>query len=77
MAQVKVQNISLRGLAGCVPKGRANSDEFSELSAEDRQKFIKTTGIVERRVAGLDQCNSDFCQAAAEQLIKDLGWRKE
>jgi len=77
MAVATISNIRLVGVAACVPKGRRTTADYADLTAEDRAKFTKTTGIEERRVAGPEQCTSDFCCAAAERLLAELQWAKE
>jgi 3-oxoacyl-[acyl-carrier-protein] synthase-3 len=72
-----VENVRLAGLSACVPKGRAANVDSTLLSPEDRQKLIKTTGIEARRVATKDQCTSDLCFAAADELLKQLQWKRD
>src|SRR5690606_39547627 len=40
------------------------------------RKFAASTGI-ERRPVGGELCSSDFCLAAAERLIDELGWARD
>src|SRR5690606_8128718 len=40
------------------------------------RKFAASTGI-ERRPVGGELCSSDFCLAAAERLIDELGWQRD
>lgn len=76
MALARVASISFRGVAACVPRAVARTADYAGLSPEERVKFAKTTGIEERRCSGPQQCASDFCEAAANRLIGDLGWDK-
>ena len=74
---LEFSNVRIAGIAAAVPKKTQeiiNSDYGAE---EDRIKFSKTTGVISRRLSSSDQCTSDFCFAAAEKLIKDLGWNKK
>ena len=74
MARSIFKGISVKGIAGCVPRGRVNvltDHEF--VLAEDRKKISDLTGVKEYRKAGADICSSDLCLKAAESLIKGLG----
>ena len=76
MASFSIDNISLRGIAACVPKQMASNRDYPGLASAEIEKFMQTTGVEYRRVAGDDTCTSDLCFASAEKLIADLGWDK-
>lgn len=78
MAFQTIPNVKISGIAACVPKNiekNLNSSLFS--SIEDANKFIKSTGIVEKRAVTDSLTSSDLCYHAAEKLILDLKWDKE
>lgn len=77
MALFSIKDVRIAGVSACVPKGRASNIDSQLLSLEDRQKLIKTTGIEHRRVATPEQCTSDLCFAAADQLLKTLAWQRD
>lgn len=77
MAFLRIENVSLRGVSGCVPANRVKTCDLQLFKGDNGEKFTKTTGIVERRVAPEGMCTSDLCCKAAEELIKKLGWEKE
>lgn len=77
MGLFSINNVRLAGLAACVPKGRASNAESKLLSPEDCQKLIKTTGVETRRVGTPEQCTSDLCFAAADQLLNSLDWNRQ
>lgn len=77
MSVVSVHNISLKGIAAAVPQLMYSNMEYEHISVSDRELFIKTTGIRERRVAGKHQSTSDMCYEPALQLINKLGWHKD
>jgi 3-oxoacyl-[acyl-carrier-protein] synthase-3 len=78
MAFQTIPNVKISGIAACVPKNiEKNIDSSLFLNQEDANKFIKNTGIVEKRVVTDDQTSSDLCYYAAEKLISDLNWVKE
>ncbi len=74
MPVAKIFDVRLAGLAAAVPPLRITS--WAELGvAEDR--FSHSRRIRHRpsiRAAAWEQCQSDFCQRAAEALLHQLGW---
>ena len=77
MALLKIENTALLGIACCVPKNCEKTEDYPFLSEQERNGFIKGTGIEERRVGADELCTSDMCYEAADQLIKDLGIDRE
>jgi 3-oxoacyl-[acyl-carrier-protein] synthase-3 len=77
MSFVSVNNISLKGIAACVPLQRYANLTYDHISLDERELFIKTTGIKERRVAEEGMSTSDMCYEPAKQLIEKLQWNKE
>lgn len=78
MALFESTYASIAGIAACVPKTKAFTANYTNFNSEsEKQLFIQTTGIKERRIASENCCTSDMCFAAAEQLIKELNWNKE
>jgi len=76
MAVFTVPNVKLSGIAACVPKQTEDNKDFSLLSENERELFIKTVGIRYRRVAEEGVTASDLCFAAAEKLLNDLNWNR-
>ena len=80
MAFLEFKKVRIAGIAAGVPNTIANNlhptpwDVISKDYAPE--EFVKTTGVLERRIS-FTLTTSDLCYAAAEQLIKDLGWNKE
>lgn len=79
MAFLSFPNVRIAGIAAGVPQNIASNlhpteDDVmsSEYSPED---YVKTTGVLERRVSRV-LTTSDLSYAAAERLISDLGWEK-
>ena len=77
MSVVSIHNISLRGIAAAVPELTYSNLEYEHIGMPERELFIKTTGIRERRVAGKHQSTSDMCYEPALRLMNRLGWEKE
>ncbi len=76
MSFVTVHNVSLKGVAAAVPSVKYSNLEYSHIPLEERELFIKTTGIKERRVATQGISTSDMCFEPAKQLIEKLNWDK-
>ncbi len=78
MAFLNIPNVKISGIASCVPrKIEKNVDSPLFLTTDDAEKFIKSTGIVEKRVVSDDITSADLCYNAAEKLIEELNWNKE
>lgn len=77
MAINNVNNVRIKGIAACVPKDRICTKDYSLFSKEESDLFVKSVGIIERRVAPFEVSTSDLCFHSAERLIKDLNWNKE
>lgn len=74
MASLSVEGISIKGISCCVPSKIERNIDITKQSQEDVQKFIKSTGIEERRIASEDVCTSDLCLKAADDLFSSLEW---
>jgi 3-oxoacyl-[acyl-carrier-protein] synthase-3 len=72
MANLTFNYVGISAIAGAIPKNTIKNMTFlPELyTQEERQEIVDKTGIIERRHALLGQCASDFCYAAANQLIE-------
>ena len=72
MAFLSVKNIELTGIAACVPKDVESNYQYDLLTEKERELFIKTTGIENRRIAPKDITASDLCFESAKALIHSL-----
>ena len=70
MAFLKFNDIRVAGVAACVPSHVEPT--ISTSTAYDREAYMATTGILEKRWSN-DFTASDLCQAAAEKLLDELG----
>lgn len=79
MAFLEFKNVRIAGISAGVPKNIASNLHPTEDDAVSSdyapEDFVKTTGVMERRVS-YELTTSDLCYAAAEKLIADLGWEK-
>ncbi len=72
MAQLTYSNIGIAAIAGAVPRNTINNYEYTEhFPAEEVKAIVDKTGIKERRFAEPHHCGSDFCFAAADQLLTE------
>lgn len=62
----------IRGLAASVP--RLIRDNFIELSQNEAEKLLKSTGVRNRHVASDGICTTDLCCSAAKACLEKLGW---
>jgi len=72
MAVFTIENIELAGIAACVPKQIARTEDYVHISEQERKMFTFGTGIESRRLAPEEICTSDLCFAAAQELMKDM-----
>lgn len=77
MALLKINNTSIKGIVSCVPKHIEKSIDYKHITIEERELFIKSTGIEERRVANENTTAFDLGLQASEHLIQKLNWHKE
>ena len=79
MAFLKIENVRISGISGCVPERVERNLDFPFLTKDEIEKYIRTIGVEERHCSLNDGsiCTSDLCYEAAERLIADLGWEKD
>ncbi|WP_107040060.1 3-oxoacyl-ACP synthase III family protein [Brumimicrobium mesophilum] len=78
MAFQTIPNVKISGITACVPKNiEKNIESIAFTNREDAEKFIKSTGIIEKRVSSSEITSADLCFHAAEDLIANLNWNKE
>lgn len=76
MAFLEFKNVRIAGMSAGVPKNIEFTKDNPNISSEyDYEDFVKSTGIVSRRIDE-NLTTSDLCCAAAERLISDLKWDK-
>jgi 3-oxoacyl-[acyl-carrier-protein] synthase III len=75
MTAASIAGVSIRGLRACVPsKTRTLADEGLIEDASERDRLIKSIGVVSRHIAESDILTSDLCQRATEGLLTQLNW---
>ena len=77
MAFYRVDNVAIKGLAAAVPKEKKDIANLECFAPGEAEKVMALTGVTESRLAPDGMVCSDYCQAAAEKLIEEIGWEKE
>lgn len=72
MANFKIQNVSLKGIAVAVPKTKKVNLDNAFFSKEDVEKFTATTGVSEFRISDAATTTSDLGFEAAQHLISEM-----
>lgn len=77
MAFLSIPNIRISGLAAAVPVQKKDIRNLECFAPGEAEKVMELTGIKESRLAPEGMVCSDYCLAAAERLIQELGWGKD
>lgn len=77
MALFTVRDIALAGIEAAFPEQIAYNAEEQCIPEKERDLFIRTTGISQRRIAPIDTTAADLCAQSAERLMASLGWAPE
>ncbi len=76
MSLVKINNVSIRSISSAVPKQIFYTMDYTYISEQERNMFIKNVGIEERRVAPFHITTADLCYYSVLQLLDKLNWDK-
>jgi len=74
MPTFSIHNVRMAGLAAAVPPVRKMSWEDLEISPDRFKRARSFNRMPSVRAARWEQCQSDFCERAAKQLLHELGW---
>lgn len=69
-----ITGVALRAVTAATPTRVARTSDYAYLGPEERQRFQKATGIIERRIVTARQCASDLCMTAAKAAMDLLDW---
>lgn len=72
----KLSGVAIRGISTAVPTAISRVADYPHMGPEEAERFSKNTGIRERRIVSGDQCASDLCAFAADDLLAKLGWER-
>jgi len=74
MAICSIHNVRMAGLAAAVPPVRKVEWQELEIPTEHFKRARSFNRMPSVRAARWEQCQSDFCERAAKQLLDELGW---
>lgn len=74
MAFATVNNVSIRGIAACVPAHVEENISLPVFNEGEAERVIAQTGIERKHTVEPGTTVTDLCAAAFEKLIADLGW---
>jgi len=77
VAYLQTSHSNIIAITSCVPKGIEKTVDYTHISTEEQDLFIKTTGIKERRVAADDVACSDLCFVAAKDILNKYKCEEE
>lgn len=77
MAQIKLNNVRIKGISACAPSKVEENSEYPYFDENEFETIIPTIGVERRHVAKPGQTCADFAQRAAEKLMEELGWERE
>lgn len=74
MSYLVIEHVAIKGIAAAVPSQSIDNLGYEHVPMAERELFVKTTGIKERRVAPQSMSTSDMCYEPALQLLKKINW---
>ena len=78
MANLKIRNVSIKGISACVPSHVEENISLSVFKNGEAERVIAQTGIERKhKLQGFGITASDLCEQAFKKLIKELGWSLE
>lgn len=77
MAFLQIPNVTIKGIAACVPSEIEENASLAMYSQEEATQIIESTGIERKHIAPDGVTASDLCVRAAEKLLEELGWERE
>lgn len=73
MAFLEFDKIKIKGISACAPKKVIkNIEQINLFDTIELEKYIKNTGVIERRIAESYICASDLSYEAANHLLNEL-----
>ncbi|MFH2095575.1 MAG: ketoacyl-ACP synthase III [Bacteroidota bacterium] len=76
MAIFSIPNVRIAGVAACVPEKIVHNIDYKWISLKERKSLIKNVGVEQKRHVSKGVITSDLCFAAAEVLLRELGWER-
>ncbi|MEX2588733.1 MAG: ketoacyl-ACP synthase III [Chitinophagales bacterium] len=72
MAFLQIKNVAISGIAASVPENTISNSDYPFANERERDLFIKSTGIEQRRIIDQAYTAADLCAQAALKLMKDM-----
>lgn len=76
MAIFSTANVRVAGMAAIVPAKTESNLDYDWITEAERQLLVKTTGILNRRIAEKGTTITDIASVAGNRLIDHLGWNR-
>lgn len=70
---IEINGLKIKQVAACVPATRVDNMDVEGYDTERKEKIIKSSGVRYRRITTSDQCTSDLCVTAANNLLTKSG----
>lgn len=77
MSSFLIENISIRGVAACVPKDVESNNAIDYINPKELEFLIKNVGVKQKRKIQEGVTCSDLCMKAASGLLEKLGWQAQ
>lgn len=77
MAFLEIDNVSIKGIAACVPPRIEENKDLTVFIPGEAEKVIAQTGIERKHLADEGTVLSDLCAKAGDVLLEELGWDKD
>lgn len=80
MPNIKINNVSIKGISTVVPKTEKRLEDDETLYEGNKKRLkrvMASTGFCCRRVADKNTTSSDLCARAAENLFNNMKYKKE
>lgn len=78
MANLKISNVTIKGIAACVPSNIEENINLSVFKEGEAERVIAQTGIERKhKVKDFNVTGADLCEKAFDKLIAGLGWEKD
>jgi 3-oxoacyl-[acyl-carrier-protein] synthase-3 len=75
MSQSTITGLKVTGIAAAVPIATQDISDLSAVfGADESSKIASSVGVTQRHIAPNNQCTSDYCIAAARQLLDQIAW---
>lgn len=74
MALTKIEKVSIRGMAACVPSQSEENNSYPYFDENEFDRMIPTIGVERRRALKKGQTCGDLAYEAANKLLKVLKW---